>query len=513
MSHVVSTRSLPAFTESTWLRYVGFSLLYVAQGVPEGVIFLALPAYLAMNGVSAVAIGAFIGTALLPWTFKLFNGPLMDRFSILSMGRRRPWVLLGQLGLVVSFAALAWIEDPASEIAWLTAGCVLVSFFGAFQDVAVDGMVVDVVPIHEQGDVNSFMWGGKTVGVAGGGAVSAWILAGYGFAAAVFTLASVIACIMLVPLLVRERPGERLLPWTSGAASPEARSTQLDGWADIGKSLLRVFLLPMSLIVAGVGLFNGLFRGFIMALLPLFTVQELGWTDTGYTEVMATAQLVAGLGGMALGGWLIRRVGRERTMMLCMGAAVCAAAGMGLLVGAWAEAGLVVTYIYLFVGVDTLFSIALFATAMAVCWKRVSATQFCLYMAISNLGMSAGSAAFGMLSEGLAYDGLFFAAATTAVVCGAGAALVRIAPHLDRLVALDRPLITKTPLLIGAGAAGVADGPLPGKKRGRSPFMGDRVFDGVAIRARASTCPSAPVEPVEDAGAIDADDAPVAAKR
>jgi len=432
--------SLPALTENARLRYVAFGLLYVAQGIPEGMIFFALPAYLAVQGVEAGAIAAFVSVSLLPWTFKVLDGPLMDRFTFLPMGRRRPWVLFGQIGLVAAFAALSTAGDPVEHLALITAGCVAVSFFGAFQDVAVDGMVIDVVPVDEQARVNGVMWGGKTLGVAGSTAVGSWLIHAYGFGAAVLGLAGLTGCIMLVPLLVRERPDERLLPWTAGAASPAAQALQLDGWRDIGGSLLRVFVLPMSLFVAVVAFLGSGFRGYLNTLLPVFTVQELGWTDTGYAEVMATVQIVAGLIGMGVGGWFIDRVGRKASLVGFLCAMAVTAAGMGLLPMLWRDPGMTTAFIYLAVGFDTLFAIALFATAMAVCWQRVSATQFCLYMALGNLGMSAGAAGFGVLSGWADDPTLFFALAGIAALGIACAGFVRIEPHLARLERLDDAL-------------------------------------------------------------------------
>ena len=66
------------------LRYITFSALYTAQGIPEGLTFFAIPAWLALNNVSAAAIGGYLARSK-PWSFKLFAGPLMDRWSY------RPW--------------------------------------------------------------------------------------------------------------------------------------------------------------------------------------------------------------------------------------------------------------------------------------------------------------------------------------------------------------------------------------------------------------------------------------
>jgi Na+/melibiose symporter-like transporter len=98
-----ATTKIPPLSERPLLRYLSLGALYVAQGIPEGFLIYAMPAWLAMNGRSPGEIGAFLGVSLLPWSFKLVNAPIMDRFTFLPMGRRRPWVLVGQLGLIVTF--------------------------------------------------------------------------------------------------------------------------------------------------------------------------------------------------------------------------------------------------------------------------------------------------------------------------------------------------------------------------------------------------------------------------
>jgi PAT family beta-lactamase induction signal transducer AmpG len=79
--------------DSRALRFFAFTVLYIAQGFPFGLVTDAVPAYLAERGVSGGEIGALIGVAMLPWSFKILTGPMMDRFSFLAMGRRRPRVI------------------------------------------------------------------------------------------------------------------------------------------------------------------------------------------------------------------------------------------------------------------------------------------------------------------------------------------------------------------------------------------------------------------------------------
>jgi PAT family beta-lactamase induction signal transducer AmpG len=53
---------------------------------------------------------------------------------------------------------------------------------------------------------------------------------------------------------------------------------------------------------------------------------------------------------------------------------------------------------------DTFITIAVFATAMQLCWKRISATQFTLFMAIANIGLAAGAKLLGPLTENLNWE-------------------------------------------------------------------------------------------------------------
>lgn len=213
------TRSFPTLAESRRLRLVAFAALYVAQGIGVGPLLYALPPYFAQNGLTQATIGAYIGVVFLPWSLKLVAGPLMDRWSFLPMGRRRPWVLASQLGIVLSFLAVALVPEPLEKLSWLIAGCFMANVFIAFQDVAIDGMAVDILPHAEQGPANGLMFGGQALGIAGATAVSAWVLSASGPATMFFLLAGMFAVAMLVPLVARERPGERLLPWSPGGAS------------------------------------------------------------------------------------------------------------------------------------------------------------------------------------------------------------------------------------------------------------------------------------------------------
>lgn len=397
-------KELPALSENTFLRYFSFAALYVAQGIPEGLLWYAIPAWLAMNGKTPAEIGSYVAVIGIPWSLKIINAPIMDRFTYLSMGRRRPWVLFGQLGLILSFLSMSLITDPINNLPTLMVLGFIVSFFEVSQDIAVDGMAIDILPVDQQARANGLMWGSKTLGISASVASGSWIMSNYGYFYAIVSFSVFISIIILVPLLLRERPGEKLLPWTKGEASKTAAKIQLHSWKVIFKSLYKVFFLPVS-ITMGIAAFSFMVgRGLIDTLLPVFTVQQLGWADTQYSQIFATANLISGILGMVIGGFLIDYFGKVKMISIYVTLLIVLVAAMSFLKDYWQLEWLVIGFVIGFYTLITFSTIAIFATAMQLCWKRISVTQFTLYMAVSNLGLAGGAAIMGQLKGFLSWE-------------------------------------------------------------------------------------------------------------
>lgn len=133
-------------------------------------------------------------------------------------------------------------------------------------------------------------------------------------------------------------------------------------------------------------------RGLIDNVLQVFTVQELRWTDTQYSQVFATANLISGTSGMIIGGFLIDNFGKAKMITVNLSLLILPIATMSFLKSFWNSELFVTAFIIGFYTLLTFTTIAIFASAMQLCWKRISITQFTLYMAISILGLSAGAA-------------------------------------------------------------------------------------------------------------------------
>ncbi len=431
------TPMLPALSESRPLRLTTVTTMYVAQGIQIGLLVVAFPAYMAAHDVSPVVIGGFVSAVVLPWTLKLFYAPLMERYTFLAMGRRRPWMLVGTLGGAIGYAAMALVPDPIGQIGLLTALMVGGSLLLALQDIATDALTIDVVPPDEQARANGLMWGGKVLGGAATAAAAAWLFGAAGVSATFAVAALATLAFALIPLLVRERPGERLLPWTAGAPSAEAQALQLDGWAAIGRSLRRVAFLPASLLAALAGFALQLNEGFFDAFGPVFTVQTLGWTDAAFSNTMAVAKLVGGVVGMVGGGLLVKWLGRTQAVRVAALTTAAIGAAMGLAAPFWSSLLLTQAYLLLFVAAQTLAVIAFFATCMALCWKPVAAVQFSLFMAIANVGFMAGAALMGPLVTALTDAQALFVTAVVPVAAALLLLRVDVPAHVARVSAFD----------------------------------------------------------------------------
>ena len=203
-----------SLTESTMRRFVSLCVLYVAQGLPSGFTYVAFVAYLVDNGASPEQIAILFATIALPWTFKFIWGPMIDLIRFPAYGIRRPWILFAQTGMVVSLSTLLFVPDLNASIGLVTILLFVHNLFSSLQDVSVDALAVDVLEPHEVAKANGFMFAAKRGGIIFGGAVLGMLVVPFGIKSAIMVQLPVLLLIMLMPLFLRERPGDRLFPWS-----------------------------------------------------------------------------------------------------------------------------------------------------------------------------------------------------------------------------------------------------------------------------------------------------------
>ena len=124
--------------------FTGFS-----SGLPLYLLLNLLPAWLRSEGVDLKTIG-FFALIQFPYTWKFLWSPLLDRFSIPGFGRRRGWMLVTQIGLLVTIGLLGGFDPKENiwPILWLAT---LLSLLSATQDIAVDAFRREILGDNELG--------------------------------------------------------------------------------------------------------------------------------------------------------------------------------------------------------------------------------------------------------------------------------------------------------------------------------------------------------------------------
>lgn len=382
-----------SLAERRWLRLFTLCALYVAQGIPWGFMATTLPTYIkATGGVSDAVVASALAMTTLPYTFKWIWGPLMDLFTIPSLGRRRPWIMFAQAMMAATVIAIVTIPDITTDLDALAWMILIHTVFNSMQDVAVDALAVDLLDDNERGRANGLMYACKYGGGVIGGAGMGRVIASYDLTTALIVQTSILVAIMLVPLFVREREG--------AAPEPIQPREIFEGLAQVA-NLRSTFVV--SLLALGLNLALG---ALYVAAFGLYT-GELGWKSTEYTDLVGGLQLIAGFGGSILGGFLADLLGRRRMIAI---------ASCGLALGWFVFAGsqsLWTDHAFIYVlaiwetTCTSMMVVATIALCMDVSSPKVGATQFTSYMALSNLSTTLGYKLGGYATEVLSYVQLY----------------------------------------------------------------------------------------------------------
>lgn len=385
-----STRSL-VLEHSRKLRLFTLFILYVGQGMPIGLFFFAIPAWMAVNGGSAADVGSVAALTVLPWSLKLVNGFIMDRYTFLPMGRRRAWIL-GAQGVMIACLIIAALLDPqVTDVALLGALGFTVNLATAFQDVAVDGLAVDIMSEDERARGSGMMFGGQSIGIAAATAICGFLIDDFGAPATFLCIAGIIFAVCLYLAAIREREGERILPWSRGAAHERNLAIQLEAWWPLLRTTFASITKGVSLlwlpVIFGRGIMNGAFAGGT----PLIGANHAGWDVSEISSLTASASLAAGLLCMTLGGWLGDRFGARIIGIFWLASGIALCATMFVAVPIWGRSDVFISFVFAWVCLDMLLTVACLPISMRLCDPKVAATQFAIYMAAGNFGMSFGA--------------------------------------------------------------------------------------------------------------------------
>ena len=390
-----------ALTDSRRHRIMVLCGLYVAQGVPWGFMLITLPAYLAYNyQLGDDEIGQLKAIILIPWSFKLLWAPLMDTFTIRSMGRRRPWIIGAELMMAVSLLGFIGLGDPSEKLRLILWMYFLHNCFASLQDVCTDALAVDVLPKGEHGKTNGLMWASKLVGKGIGAWGLSHVLNLGGLGACVAVQVGLLLAIMLLPLLVLERPGEKRFPWSAGVASADVMASVRHP-REVFASFLHAFTLTTTWMFFLFCVVQGVGGGVNAVVQNTLYTQWLNprWTDTDFSTVSGLYTTPLIILSVVLGGFLADRFGGRTIMWIGSG-------GMGLSMllfaacpSMWNHFWFASAYLLACEVLGGVSSVGYLAIAMRISWTRSAAIVFTAYLTLGNVTNVAGNWLAGTMRE------------------------------------------------------------------------------------------------------------------
>ncbi len=377
------------------LRLTTLLLFYFTQGMPIGLFLYALPAWMAANGATAADTAWVVGTTMLPWSLKLVNGFILDRYTYLPMGRRRAWIVGAQSTIVLALIIGAIVEPaPLDLVILATIGfCTNVAI--TVQDVGIDSLAVDIMPEDERAKASGIMFGAQILGISLTTILMGVLLEDHGYSVALIVAAGGPLLVVLFGLAILERDGERRLPWGVGQAHPRNQAIQVEAWWPLLKQTFFAVIAPLSLLLLPILLLRALPYGAFEAFHPVWATQELGWSISEYTDLVGSAGLAAGVAGLFLGGLIVDKVGAQRSFVIFAGISAALYAAMALSPERWSDPQFFTVIVYSFEFAALFVSIAMLPIAMRLCSPALAATQFTLFMAVANFGRPLGAVMAG----------------------------------------------------------------------------------------------------------------------
>lgn len=370
------------------LLFLGFS-----SGLPFILTNDVLKAWLTVEKIDLATIGLFSLVAL-PYSFKWAWSPLIDRYVPPLFGRRRGWIFIMQIALLIAIGAMGF-HDPNTALQLLSVNAFLVAFFSATQDVAVDAYRTDVLDDHEMGAGAAVFVLGYRIALLVSGAFA-------------FMLADRLSWpIVYAAMALLMLPG-MIATWRAPEPVLEDRPPQ---------TMFEAVVLPFRdffqragpIMGAAVLLFIVLFKlpDYLGASLRAPFLVQTGFSETEIGAIMGGIGLGATIVGALFGGGVVARLGINRSLWI-----------FGLL----QAASNLMYYFQSLIGADRNFLIitmivenfctglvtaGFVAFLMSLCSVRFSATQYALLSSLMSASRDIVVAPFGGVADAVGWPNYF----------------------------------------------------------------------------------------------------------
>lgn len=377
------------------LLLFGFS-----SGLPFYLTSKTLQAWMTTAHVDLATIG-FFSLVTLPYSLKFVWAPVMDRYIPPFLGRRRGWVLITQVLLLLSIAAMA-LHDPARGLQMLAINAIAIAFFSASQDISLDAYRTDVLQDREMGAGAAVFVLGYRIAMISTGAL-AFFLADRIQWPAVYVVLSLLLVVGIATTFIAPEP-------VLSDAPP--------------KTLFEAVVLPFADFFQRVGPRAVLVLLFIVmykysdSLAGSMTTPFLLQTGFSQSEVGAVflgVGVLATIAGVIVGGAVMGQVGINKALWIfVVFQGLSNLTYYGLSLSGKSHAFMVAAIITENFGLG-LVSAGMTAYIMEMCNKRFTATQFALLSSLMAASRDILVAPAGKLVESIGWPGFFLLTVAMAI--------------------------------------------------------------------------------------------------
>jgi len=389
-----------------------------ASGMPLYILISLVPAWLRSEGVGLKEIG-FFALIGLPYTWKFFWSPLLDRYRLaipgfsklgasfsstfgFGGGLRRGWMLATQIGLLLSIAALGFL-NPNTEIwsiAWL---CLLIAFLSATQDIVLDAYRRQILPDQELGLGNSIHVNAYRIAGLVPGSLSLILADSLPWQSVFMITAAFMLIGILMTLSIAEPKADARHPTTLNQAIVDPFKEFFSRQGVQQACLILAFMLLYKL---GDSMATALATPFYL---------DMGFSKTEIGLIAKHAALWPMIVGGILGGILMLKIGINRALWLFGLVQIVSILGFALLArvseGLWLL-GLVISFEYLGVGLGTAAFVAFMARSTH---PAFAATQLALFTALTAVPRTVASSFTGIIVEGVGWESFFYICTALAI--------------------------------------------------------------------------------------------------
>lgn len=384
-------------------------LMGFSAGLPIMLVFSTVKIWMRREGIDLSTVGMMSWVAL-PYSLNFIMGPILDRYIPTQLGRRRSWILMAQIGIVAALVALSF-GNPKVSVVFCVVMTLLLAFFSATQDVAIDAYKREILPDEEIGMGSSIYVYGYRVAMLMASGVGLWMVdpttLGLTFNQMFLFIASLMSVGVVATFIAVEPKVE-----SNGTENHNLKDYVIEPFKEffsrqgvkVGAIILSfIFLFKFGDALAG-------------TMLGPFYV-DMGYSNRVIAEVTKGIGFISTMVGLGVGALAIFRFGIVKCLvgfgiLQAISTALFSILAFESLKGSWWGLAFVVGFEDFAAGLGTT---ALISFMASMTDKRYTATQYALFASLAALGKTLFGGFSGIIVEKVGYVTFFYMGSAIAI--------------------------------------------------------------------------------------------------